>query len=66
MQRVTIEPKCKRARNRVREHGRVMLLRRVGTFRGEPAVLVESVGPTWRGEKWVGWLTAAEVDWKSA
>ncbi len=59
---VVITPKCTRAKNRVREHGADMKLVREGSFQGRPAILVESLGNTWRGEKWLGWFTSDEVD----
>lgn len=66
MMNVTIHPKTSRAKNRVREHGATMELVRRGHFQGEPGVLVRSLGTTWRGEKWLGWLTHDEATWSEA
>jgi hypothetical protein len=39
-----------------------MKLIRKGNFNGEPAVLVESLRDSWRGETWMGWLDKNEAD----
>jgi hypothetical protein len=64
---ITITPTSKRARERVKQHGEVMRLKREGTFQGEPAILVESLGETWScsgtKHKWTGWFTNKEARW---
>jgi len=65
--RVTIMPKSKRAHERIRVHGPVMTLVKQDQFKGEPAILVESLKPTAsKGRKWLGWLTTTEADWEKA
>lgn len=65
---ITITPKTKRAKERVKKHGEVMHLQRQGTFNGEPAVLVESLNATWScgkaKHKWTGWFTMNEASWQ--
>jgi len=61
---ITIHPKGTRAKNRIREHGAVMKLLREDLFKGDPAILVESLGDTWRGETWMGWFTRDEANWR--
>jgi len=61
---VKIIPKVQRAKNRVNEHGEVMKLHNESKFQGQPAILVESLGDTWRGEKWKGWFTADEIEFE--
>ena len=62
METITIQPKTKRAKDRVRQHGNVMELLKCGTFDGKPAVLVKSVKRTWAGNQhWKGWFTDDEV-----
>lgn len=64
---ITIEPKCKRAKERVKQHGDIMRLRKEGSFNGQPAILVQSLHETWRCEgvsrKWNGWFTKSEAGW---
>jgi hypothetical protein len=38
-----------------------MKLIRKGEWSGKPAVLLESLGDTWRGETWMGWLDEDEA-----
>lgn len=64
MLKVTITPKCQRAKNRVKEHGSVMLLVQVGQFDSKPAALVKSINDTCWGAKWIGWFTADEAEIK--
>ena len=66
--RITIKPISKRARERVRQHGRVMRLLRVDIFQGKKSVLVESLSKSWSlkpGTKttWSGWFTPQEANW---
>lgn len=65
---VKILPITTRARNRVREHGEVMVLIKEGYFIGVKAILVESLERTsnsGRSEcKWCGWLTKKECSWE--
>lgn len=62
---IRIIPKCKRARERVKQHGEVMKLTQEGNFHGQPAILVCSLEKTWGGEHfWRGWFTDKEADWR--
>jgi hypothetical protein len=66
--KILISPKCKRAEERVRQHGNVMTLRREGIMSGLPAILVDSLndtgfGPKGTKTKWTGWFTNQEVHW---
>jgi len=59
---VKIIPKCQRAKNRIREHGEIMLLRRNDGHR----VLFDSLNKTYLfadGVKvqWTGWFTTEEA-----
>ena len=58
---VKIIPLCKRARNRVQEHGEVMELVKRGTFAGDKAVLVRSLRCVSHGTGWWGWFTENEA-----
>jgi len=61
---VEIVPITKRARERVKQHGKIMLLVRIDTFDGEPAILCESLKQTAAGKKkWGGWFTAREANY---
>ena len=66
MKIVTIQPKNKRARERVKMHGEEMELLLHGSFRGQEAIHVQSLEKTYScmGEKmfWGGWFTVDEVD----
>jgi hypothetical protein len=68
MQKIRIIPKTTRAKNRVREHGEIMFLVREDFFRGEMAILVESLEETWQGttppSKWGGWFKNSEADFE--
>ena len=65
MKVVTIVPKSKRAKARVKQHGERMLLKRRGVFRGENAMLVESLdGTSFGGHKWHGWFTEKKANVK--
>lgn len=60
---VKIVPKTKRAKDRVRQHGEEMVLKKRGRFRGKPAILVVSQGKTWSGNQhWQGWFTEDEIE----
>lgn len=67
MKHVEITPKSQRARNRVNEHGNIMLVLQEGQYEGTRAVLLESLNRTWgKGDfksPWVGWITEKEADW---
>ena len=61
-QRVRITPKCQRARNRVREHGHVMFLRRVERMQHNNmklGVFCDSLDGVW-----FGWFDEDEADWE--
>lgn len=68
MKRIKIIPTSQRAKNRVAEHGEVMLLEHEETFDGEKAIFVRSVHETWgtagRKENWCGWFTETECKWE--
>ena len=63
--RVKIIPKCKRAENRVKEHGEVMRLMEKHPAYG---ILVQSIKETWgsagRKENWMGWFKDTEADFE--
>jgi hypothetical protein len=59
--KVKILPKSQRAKNRVREHGEVMLLRRLHP---NDRFLVESLGNTWNGTTWAGWFRFEEASYE--
>ena len=66
--KVKIIPKCRRAKNRINEHGDIMHVVQKGVHEGIPAILVESLEKTWGGDDykqvWIGWITTKEADWK--
>jgi hypothetical protein len=49
---ISIKPISCRAKNRVKEHGSQFRL----VSRKDKKILLESLGNTWRGEKWLGWF----------
>lgn len=60
--KVEIIPKCKRAKERVAMHGKIMNL-----LKQEPdgKFLVESLEETYRkNQKWLGWFTQQEAEFK--
>jgi len=57
---IKIKPKTQRAKNRVREHGDIML----ATVIEPDKICVTSLGETWHGETWSGWFTKLEADWE--
>jgi len=59
MSKVRILPKTQRAKNRVHEHGEVMILKNTNPNGGS---YVESLRNTWQGEKWAGWFKKEEAD----
>ena len=59
--KVTITPKCKRAKERVGMHGKIMNLLRQDQ---DGSFLVESLEPTWRHQKWMGWFSRQEADFQ--
>ena len=66
MVRVKIIPKSNRVKNRVKEHGDIMLLNEINTLNGTNAILVKSIKETWgtagRREQWFGWITENEAN----
>jgi hypothetical protein len=59
--KVRVIPKSKRAEERVKAHGQVMLLEQI---KGDK-FLVKSLNKTWRGEEWLGWFdTNTEASFK--
>ena len=65
---VNIKPTSQRARNRVREHGDRMKFIRQRVFRGEPAIMVESLLPIDgdpKNRKWFGWFRESEIDMRA-
>ena len=59
---VCIVPRCQRARNRVREHGNIMTLRKVRhmpQWGSGLSVFVRSLSGTW-----FGWFDPNEVTWE--
>ena len=68
MANVKITPKSNRAKNRVTEHGEVMVLEEEGSFDGQKAIRVRSVKETWgsvgRRQTWSGWFTVDEANWE--
>jgi hypothetical protein len=50
---ITLKGISKRGKARVNEHGEQF---KVVQVQAAPHILVESLGNTWRGEKWLGWL----------
>jgi len=68
--KVRLTPKCQRAKNRVKEHGRVMIVKQVGQLHtNKDCILVESIGLSWMlkpgiKQHWVGWFTRDEADWE--
>lgn len=59
MSKVRIIPKSQRAQNRINEHGEIMILLIPGQ-----KFLVESVGNTWQGSRWLGWFTNDEAEFE--
>lgn len=57
MSKVNIIPISKRAKERVKQHGTIMLLKETRHDR----FLVESLDNTWHGQKWMGWFTYEEA-----
>ena len=64
MKKVKIIPIAQRAKNRVREHGEVMELLTEATYQSQRAILVKSLGLTWRNQRWLGWIDREEADWE--
>ena len=62
LRRVRIIPKSRRAKNRVREHGEEFLAD-LSKCNYPDSILLLSLGNTWRGEQWLGWLSSQEADW---
>lgn len=59
--KVRILPKSQRAKNRVHEHGDIMLLKELIP---QAKFLVESLEDTWHGSRWSGWFTFKEADYE--
>lgn len=60
-----IKPITQRLKNRVHEHGEVMIVKKIDYFLGEPALLVESSARNDRNEcEWCGWVTEREASWE--
>lgn len=57
---VLVCPKSRRAKTRINEHGAIMKLLQVEPDKS----LLESLGDSWRGEKWKGWFTDEEAELK--
>ena len=58
-----IIPRCKRAKERVAQHGEDMTLIKKDKFDGKPAVFVRSQNKTWSGNQhWNGWFTEDEIE----
>ena len=63
MEKIKIVPTSRRAKDRVRQHGDEMELVKKGKFRGQLAIFVRSLGPTWSGNQhWQGWFTDDEIE----
>ena len=63
--KVKIIAKNKRAKERVKQHGEIMTLERQDKYKGEKAILVESLGRTAKNNRhWFGWFTVGEADWQ--
>jgi len=61
---VKIIPKTKRAKNRVKEHGDLFVLKKESTFQGEKAILVETNKLDKDGfPVWFGWFKQSECEW---
>ncbi len=59
--RIVITPKCKRAKERVGMHGKIMNMLREDD---DGSILVESLENSYNGrEKWLGWFQGWEVEW---
>ena len=59
MNLVKITPKTKRAKQRVKSHGEIMILIKVKP----DSFLVESLSKTYRNTTWAGWFTNNEADY---
>lgn len=60
--KIEITPKCKRAKQRVSMHGKIMHLLRQSP---DGKILVESLENSYNGrEKWMGWFSREEADFK--
>lgn len=57
---VLISPKTKRAKDRCKQHGNIMLFKKEVGGR----ILVESLDNTWKGERWMGWFSNDEASWE--
>ena len=67
MQTVKIIPTSKRAKDRVKTHGEIMELIRVGTFNNTPAIFVKSLDKTSFGHaEWLGWFTEDEIVYEAS
>jgi len=65
---VKITPISQRAKNRVNEHGEIMILEEEGMFNGVKAIRVRSIKETWgsagRKQNWAGWFDINECSWE--
>ena len=65
MQTVKIIPITQRAKNRVREHGDLMELVKIGQFNGQPAILAKAFdADPITNSCWLGWFQDDEAVWK--
>ena len=67
--KVIITPLTQRAKNDIKNHGKIMWMLRQEPFQGEPAILVESLEETCAFKKdqkttWLGWFTEEECNFK--
>jgi hypothetical protein len=67
MRTVQVNPKSNWAKNRVRQHGNVFLVKDERIREGEPQMLLESLDKTWtlcEGMKmhWCGWFGSKDAE----
>lgn len=55
----------KRAKDRVHQHGKIMMVQIDGFWTGQPAFLLRSMEKTSRGETWLGWIEKSEIEWRT-
>ena len=53
----------KRVKDRVHNHGKIMIVELDGHWTGIPAFLLRSLEKTSQGETWLGWIEKSEIEW---
>ena len=63
MRLLELKGKSKRAKDRIRQHGNIMMVQIEGHWTGNPAFLFRSQEKTSKGETWLGWIEKSEIEW---